>query len=67
MGEVAGRTHARIHVIMLVQDLHIWIINAATGELVCELALDPSRDCQPAGRPPGPTPGTPRKSNNPEP
>ncbi len=34
---------------MLVQDLHIRIINAATGELVREFALDPSRNYQPAG------------------
>jgi transposase InsO family protein len=62
-----GRTHARTHVLLLVQDLHIRIINAATGELLRELDLDPSRDYQPLGRPPGPTPRTPRKSNHPEP
>ena len=39
---------------MLVQDLHIRIINAATGELIRELTLDPARDYQPTGRPPGP-------------
>ncbi len=56
-----GRTHARTHIIMLVQDLHIRIIDAATGELLRELILDPSRSYQPAGRPPGPPPGTPRR------
>jgi len=42
-----GRTHARTHVIMLVQDLQIRIINAATGELLRDLTLDPTRDYQP--------------------
>jgi hypothetical protein len=47
-----GRTHARTHVILLVQDLHIRIIGAATGELLRELTLDPSRNYQPTGRKP---------------
>jgi hypothetical protein len=50
-----GRTHARTHILLLVQDLDIRIINAATGELLRELTLDPTRDYQPTGRPPGPT------------
>jgi transposase InsO family protein len=29
-----GRTHARTHILLLAQDLHIRIINAATGELL---------------------------------
>jgi hypothetical protein len=62
-----GRTHARTPVLMLVQDLHIRVINAATGELIRELTLDPDRDYQPTGRPPGPPPGRPRKTTNPEP
>ena len=45
---------------MLVHDLHIRVINAATGELLRELTLDPSRDYQATGRPPGPQPKTPR-------
>ena len=49
-----GRTHARTHVIMLVDDLHVRVVNAATGELLRELTIDPSRDYQPTGRPPGP-------------
>ncbi|HEY4314316.1 MAG TPA: IS481 family transposase [Actinomycetes bacterium] len=53
-----GRTHARTHVILLVHDLHIRIVNAATGELLRELTLDPNRDYQPTGRPPGPAPRT---------
>ena len=39
-----GRTHARTHVILLIHDLDIRVINAATGELLRELTLDPSRD-----------------------
>src|SRR5215469_10855212 len=65
-----GRTHTRTHVLLLVQDLNIRIINAATGELLRELILDPDRDYQPTGRPPGPPPGTPRpprKRKNPNP
>jgi transposase InsO family protein len=62
-----GRTHARTHVLLLIQDLNIRIINAATGELLRDLTLDPSRSHQPAGRPTGPTRRTPRKRSNPEP
>ncbi len=49
-----GRTHARTDVLILVQDLDIRVVNAATGELLRELTLDPTRDYQPTGRPPGP-------------
>jgi transposase InsO family protein len=42
-----GRTHARTHVILLVQDLQIRIVDASTGELLRELTLDPSKDYQP--------------------
>jgi hypothetical protein len=52
-----GRTHARAHVLLLVQDLDISVIDAATGELLRELTLEPSRDYQPTGAPKGPTPG----------
>jgi transposase InsO family protein len=62
-----GRTHARTRVLMLVHDLEVRVINAATGELLRELTLDPSRNYQPTGRPPGPPPGTPRKRKPPEP
>jgi hypothetical protein len=55
-----GRTHARTPVLMLIQDLHIRVINAATGELLRELTLNPARDYQPTGLPPGPKPRTPR-------
>jgi integrase-like protein len=51
-----GRTHARTHVLLLIHDLHITVINAATGELLRELTLDPTKDYQPHGLPPGPSP-----------
>jgi transposase InsO family protein len=47
-----GRTHAGTRVILLVQDLHIRVVNAATGELLRELILDPNRDYQPIATPP---------------
>ena len=53
-----GRTHARTHVVLLVDDLDIRVINATTGELLRHLTLDPTRDYQPTGRPPGPPPKT---------
>jgi transposase InsO family protein len=50
-----GRTHTRTRVTVLVQDRHIRIIDAATGELLRELVLDPTKRYQGTGRPPGPT------------
>jgi len=51
-----GRTHTGTHVLLLVQDLHVRVIDAATGELLRELTIDLTRDYQPTGRPPGPAP-----------
>ncbi|OBG29903.1 integrase core domain-containing protein [Mycobacterium sp. 852002-51057_SCH5723018] len=48
-----GRTHARTRVLLLVQDLNIQIIHAATGELLRQLTLDPTSDYQPRGTPTG--------------
>jgi hypothetical protein len=56
----AGRTYAGTSVILIIQDLDIRIINAAAGELLRQLTLDPARDYQPTGRPPGPQRKTPR-------
>ena len=50
-----GRTHTGTHVLVLVQDRDIRIIDAATGELLRELTLDPTKRYQGTGRPPGPT------------
>lgn len=51
-----GRTHAGTDIFLLVQDLHVRIINAATGEILRELIIDPARDYHGTGRPPGPPP-----------
>jgi transposase InsO family protein len=45
-----GRTHARTPVLMLIHDLHVRIIDAATGELLRDLVIDPTRDYQPTGK-----------------
>ena len=42
-----GRTHARTHIIMLIDDLNIRIVNPTTGELLRHLTLDPNRNYQP--------------------
>jgi transposase InsO family protein len=50
-----GRTHTGTRVIVLAQDLDIRIIDAATGELLRELVIDPTKDYQATGAPKGPT------------
>jgi transposase InsO family protein len=55
-----GRIHHRTRVLILAQDLNIRIINAATGELLRDFTLDPTRDYQPTGAPKGPTRKKPR-------
>ena len=50
-----GRTYAGTYVLLLVQDLNVRVVDAATGELLRDLTIDPRRDYQPTGRPPGPT------------
>ncbi len=50
-----GRTHARTRIILLVDDLHVRVVHAATGELLRDLTIDPTRDYQPTGKPKGPT------------
>ena len=69
-GTVTLRHNSRLHhigvgarlrgtpVLLLVDDLHIRVVHRHTGELIRELSLDPSRDYQPRGLPPGP----PKKS-----
>jgi transposase InsO family protein len=42
-----GRTHARTHIIMLIDNLDIRIVNPATGELLRHITLDPKRNYQP--------------------
>jgi hypothetical protein len=48
-----GRPHAGTRVLLLVQDLHIRVINADTGELLRELVLNPDKTYQATGRRPG--------------
>ncbi len=50
-----GRTHTGTRVILLIDDLHIRIIHAATGEILRDLTLDPTRSYQGTGAPKGPT------------
>ncbi len=57
-----GRTHAGTCIILLIQDLQIRIVNAATGELLRELTLDPNRDYQPTTAA-KPAPARPRNDN----
>jgi hypothetical protein len=49
----ARRAHAGTRVLLLVQDLDIRVVSAATGELLRELTLNPDKDYQPTGRPSG--------------
>jgi transposase InsO family protein len=65
-GTVTLRHHSRLHhiglgrrlsgtpVTLLIDDLHIRVIDRHTGELLRKLTLDPTRDFQPRGLPPGP-------------
>ena len=60
-----GRTHARTHVIVLVDDLHVRVINATTGELLRDLTINVDRDYQPTGKPRHPTSPETTKSEPP--
>jgi len=42
-----GRTHKGTHVILIIQDLEVRVVNAITGELLRELTIDTNRDYQP--------------------
>jgi transposase InsO family protein len=44
-----GRTHKGTHVLLLVQDLDVRVVNAITGELLRELTINPDKDYQPHG------------------
>jgi transposase InsO family protein len=48
-----GRTHARTHVILLIDGDHVRVVHAATGELLRDLTIDTSRDYQPTHNPRG--------------
>jgi transposase InsO family protein len=64
-----GRTLAGTPIILLVHDLDIRVIHAATGEVIRQLTLNPERQYQPTGaKRGGPSrPYGPRKSKKPEP
>lgn len=51
-----GKQLARTRVILLVDDLHVRVIDAVTGELLRELEMDLSKQFQGTGKPPGPPP-----------
>jgi hypothetical protein len=53
-----GRTLTATDVLLLVHNRLVRVIHATTGELLRELTIDPARDHQPTGRPPGPAPKT---------
>jgi transposase InsO family protein len=55
-----GRHHYRTRVLILIQDLHTTVINAATGEVLRDFTLDPTRDYQPTGATKGPKRKKPR-------
>ena len=59
-----GRTHAGTRIILLIDDLDVRVIDAATGEILRHLTLDPNRHYQPPADPPDPPP---RKPQRPEP
>ena len=50
----------RTNVLVLVHDLDVRVAHATTGELIRKLTIDPTKDYQPLGRPPGPKPRQPR-------
>ena len=49
-----GTRLAGTRILLLIDDLHIRVISRDTGTLIRELTLDPTRDYQPRGLPPGP-------------
>jgi transposase InsO family protein len=58
-----GRRHTGLRIIMLIADLDVHVIDAATGEVLRTLTIDPTRRYHGTGRPPGPPP----KQQRPEP
>lgn len=56
-----GAEHAGTHIRMLIHNLNVIVIHATTGEIIRELTINPDKDSQPRGLPPGPKKGTPRQ------
>lgn len=46
-----GRTHTKAPIVMLIIDLDIRIIHAATGGILRQLTLNPTNTYQPTGTP----------------
>ncbi len=55
-----GQTFKGTRVLVLVHDLDVRVVDEATGELIRSLTVDPTKDYQPTGEPPGPKPRRPR-------
>ena len=55
-----GAEHRGVRVIVLVHDLEVRVAHDTTGELIRKLTIDPTKDYQALGRPPGPKPGQTR-------
>jgi transposase InsO family protein len=61
---IAGRLHhiglgllyRGTRVLVLVHDLEVRVVDQRTGELIRALTVDPTKDYQPTGQPPGPKP-----------
>ena len=49
-----GAAHGGTRVTLVIDDLRIRVISRDTGQLIRELVLNPNRDYQPRGLPPGP-------------
>jgi hypothetical protein len=56
-----GRHLTGTRIILLIADLDIRIVDAATGELYRHLTLNPTRHYHGTGRPPGPPPRKPQR------
>lgn len=49
-----GTLHSGTRVLLLVHDLEVRVVDAGTGELLRNLVVDPTKDYQGTGEPPGP-------------
>jgi len=54
-----GAEHRGTPVVVLAHDLDVRVVHATTGELIRKLTINPTKDYQPLGRPPGPKPRQP--------
>lgn len=60
-----GTEHKGKEVRILIHNLHVIVIETATGEILRELQIDPDKDSQPRGVKPGPKKGSPRRGGKP--